>query len=142
MGREFDLLIVDDDPDQLQLIEALVRELGLRHRCHYVASGPQAFDFLRRVPPFEKAPRPQLILLDLNMPGMNGCEVLRSLKSDVNLLSIPVIMLSNSQEENDINACYREHANVYLKKPADYEGTLALLRNINRFWAESALIPG
>lgn len=141
MGRVFDLLIVDDDPVQLQLVQDLVRELGLLHRCHCVSDGGKALDLLRRRPPFEKAPRPDLILLDLNMPGMHGSEVLHRIKSDLELGSIPVIMLSSSEALQDVDACYREHANAYIQKPTDLESNLALLREIDRFWAELATVP-
>ena len=141
MGRTFDLLIVDDDPAQLQIIRTLLRELGLEHRCQYAASGREALDFLDHKPPFEKAIRPNLILLDLNMPGMSGCEVLRQIKSDPELRVIPVVMLSSSQAIQDIDACYREHANAYIRKPTDLESNLKLLRNIDRFWAELVVLP-
>jgi CheY-like chemotaxis protein len=140
MGRAVDLLIVDDDRGQLQLVEAMIRELGLQHRCHYTSNGFETLDFLHRVHPFEKAPRPQLILMDLNMPGMDGCEVLQQLKSDPALLSIPVIMFSSSQAEKDVSACYREHGNAYVRKPADFEETLTLFRDIDRFWAQSVTL--
>jgi two-component system response regulator len=141
MGRALDLLIVDDDVDQLKLVQTLITELGLQHRCHYAVSGREALDFLNCKSPFEEAPRPDLILLDLNMPGMNGCEVLRQVKSDVKLRSIPVIMLSSSKVLQDVNACYKEHANAFVSKPGDLESTLKLLRNIHRFWSEIALLP-
>lgn len=141
MGRVFDLLIVDDDPGQVHLIQALMRELGLRHRCYGAQGGNAALDFLRRKPPFEEAPRPDLIFLDLNMPGMGGCEVLHQIKSDPDLSSIPVIMLSSSEALQDVDACYREHANAYIRKPLDLESNLTLVREINRFWAELATVP-
>ena len=141
MGRVFDLLIVDDDPGQLRLMQILLGELGLGHRCYYTSNGPKALDFLHRRAPLEEAPRPHLILLDLNMPGMNGCEVLRQIKSDPELCAIPVIILSSSQAESDVDACYREHANAYIHKPADLASNLGLLREIDRFWAECALVP-
>ena len=140
MGRVFDLLIVDDDPVQLQLVQDLVRELGLLHRCHCVSDGGKALDLLRRRPPFEKAPRPDLILLDLNMPGMHGSEVLHRIKSDLELGSIPVIMLSSSEALQDVDACYREHANALFKNQRTSRA-LALLREIDRFWAELATVP-
>jgi CheY-like chemotaxis protein len=141
MSRVLDLLIVDDDPGQRSLIQTSFCELGLSHRCHYVSNGTQALHFLNGVPPFEAAPRPDLILLDLNMPGMTGCEVLHQIKSDPKLLSIPVVMLSDSRAWRDVDACYREHANAYVEKPADLESSLDLLRDIHCFWAVRALMP-
>src|SRR5947209_6100251 len=94
--RTFDLLIVDDDPDQERITRQLMRELHVSHRCHFVANGAAALKFLHQIAPFEHAPRPQLVLLDLNMPGMNGCEVLREVKDDPQLRTIPIIILSSS----------------------------------------------
>jgi len=140
MGRALDLLIVDDNPGQLKLVQALLQDLGLMHRCHYAQDGPKALDFLYRRTPFEEAPRPHLILLDLNMPGMAGCEVLRLVKSDSALCSIPVIMLSTSEALKDVDACYSEHANAYVVKPRDLESNLNLLRDIDRFWADKSVL--
>jgi CheY-like chemotaxis protein len=141
MARIFDLLIVDDDPAQLKILCTLLRELNLEHRCHYASSGQQALDFLKHKAPFQGAVRPNLILLDLNMPGMDGCEVLRQIKSDPELRTIPVVMLSSSQAIQDVDACYREHANAYVRKPTDLESNLKLLRDIDRFWAELVVLP-
>jgi CheY-like chemotaxis protein len=141
MGRVFDLLIVDDDASQVGLLRTSLDELGLLHKCHHCSSGPQALDFVNRRPPFQGAPRPHLILLDLNMPGMDGCEVLRRIKSDPELCSIPVVMLSTSQALKDVNACYREHANAYIQKPGDLEGNLAFLRNLDQFWGSCEFVP-
>lgn len=141
MGRAFDLLIVDDDPAQITLMRALLAELKLPHRCHHAAHGSAALHFLHRDPPFQSVPRPDLILLDINMPGMNGCEILHEIKSDPDLHSIPVMVLSNSLAAKDVNACYAEHANAYLHKEADLDSNLDLVRLIDRFWARTAVLP-
>lgn len=141
MGSVLNLLIVDDEPGQLKLIQALFGELGLRHRCHYATGGCMALDFLHRRAPFENTPRPNLILLDLNMPDMDGCQVLHHVKSDPDLRSIPVVMLSSSQALKDVAACYQEHANAYIKKPTDLESNKNLLRQIDQFWSECVVMP-
>jgi two-component system response regulator len=138
MHRAFDLLIVDDDPDQVELIRIVIRELGLLHRCHHAANGSIALDFLNRRSPFEDAPRPHLILMDFNMPGMEACDVLRCIKGNSHLRSIPVIMLSSSQSLKDIDACYHEHANAWIQKPGDLDGSLQVIRELDRFWSETA----
>lgn len=137
----FDLLIVDDDPSQLHLFENLVIELGLPHRCHYAPNGSRALDFLRKKPPYNDAPTPHLILLDLHMPGISGCEVLRVIKSDVQLRRIPVIMLTTSQATQDVKDCYTEHANAYFSKRPDLQSNLRLLQGIDQFWAEAEMPP-
>ncbi len=134
MSDALDFLIVDDDLSQLYLMESLLRDLGLQHKCHYASNGEQALDLLHRTHPFENAPRPSLILLDLNMPGMSGREVLERIKSDPQLRSIPTIVLSSSLAPKDVNACYQQHANAYIHKPMDIDETLQLLSGIDRFW--------
>jgi len=128
-------LIVDDDLSQLHLVQALLRELNVSHECHYAANGPQALNFLNRRPPFERAPRPDLVLLDLDLPGMNGYQVLQHLKHDPNLRSIPTIILSSSRAIEDVNACYEEHANAFVQKPTDLDESLRVLEGIDRFWS-------
>jgi len=128
-------LVVDDNVDQFRLVRMLLKELKLPHDCHYARDGVQALSFLKRRPPFEAAPRPDLVLLDLNMPGMDGYEVLRYIKDDPSLRSIPAIILSCSRAPQDVNACYREHANAFVQKPMDLDDTIRVLKNIDRFWS-------
>ena len=141
MRSSLDLLIVDDNASQLHLVRALVRELGFSHRCYSATSGKLALDFLNRRPPYEHAPRPNLILLDFNMPEMSGCEVLQNIKGDPEFRSIPIIMLSSSRSLQDVNACYQGYANAYLHKPFDLEGTRRILEDIDRFWSQVE-VPG
>jgi CheY-like chemotaxis protein len=141
MSRPADLLIVDDNPAHEYLTRVLMGELGFSHRCHYVSNGNSALDFLYRRPPFELAPRPRLIMLDLNMPGLSGCEVLHQIKTDCALRSIPVIILSTSEHPDDIESCYTEHANAYVHKPQDLEGNIRLLREIDSFWLGTVRLP-
>lgn len=129
-------LVVDDNIDQFHLLRVLLKELKLPHVCHYARDGVQALDFLNRRFPFEDAPRPDLVLLDLNMPGMTGCEVLHELKEDPKLRSIPAVIFSSSGALNDINACYREHANAFVQKPMDLDDTIRVLESIDRFWSQ------
>lgn len=142
MGRSFDLLIVDDDVSQGSLVRTLLQEMGLSHRCHHCSSGSEALDFLDRRAPFQNAPRPHLILLDVNLPGMDGCEVLERIKSNPQLRSIPVVMLSTSRSLRDIDACYNAHANAYIRKPTDLAGNVAVLRHLDQFWNDCELVAG
>jgi len=138
-GKRRDLLIVDDDVAQAYLFERLLKELGLATRCHYAAGGTQALDFLRRRHPYEKVPRPELIILDIHMPGTDGCAVLREIKGDPRLRCIPVIMFSLAAEEFD--ACYLEQANACIRKPDDFDGTLRVVREIEQFWFHTVQLP-
>lgn len=142
MERSFDLLIVDDDVSQASMLRTLLRDIGLTHRCHHCCSGEEALQYLHRESPFENACRPHLILLDLNMPGIDGCEVLKRIKSDPHTQSIPVVMLSSSGSVENIVNCYMEHANAYIRKPADLAGNLAMLRHLDHFWKGCELTPG
>lgn len=129
------LLVVDDNVDQFYLVRALLKQLALPHVCHYARDGVQALDFLNQRPPFAAVPRPDLVLLDLDMPGMHGCEVLHYIKDNPNLRSIPAIILSGSRAPEDVNACYREHANAFVQKPMDLDDTIRVLKSIDRFWS-------
>jgi len=140
-ARVRDLLIVDDDIDQAKLFEILLVDLGFDHRCHYAGSGSAAVAFLRKDPPYEDAPRPDLIILDVNMPGLDGCDTLRLIKSDPRLRCIPVVMFSASTNDDDMVRCYKQHANAYVRKPSDLESSLAVVRQIERFWFGTARLP-
>lgn len=139
MHRVLSFLIVDDDNSQLHLMRAILVELQMPHECHYVSNGQDALDFLHRKPPYEQARRPDLILLDLNMPGMSGFEVLRSIKTDDRLRNIPTIILSGSQASKDVNTCYGEYANAYIHKPTDLLDSIKVLEQIDRFWSHVAV---
>jgi chemotaxis family two-component system response regulator Rcp1 len=136
-----DLLIVDDDLEQAKLFEVLLAELGRGHRCHHAGSGAAALRFLRLEAPHENAPRPDLIILDVNMPEQDGCDTLQTIKSDPNLRSIPVIMFSASLHETDILRCYTQHANAYVQKPVDLEAGLSVVRQIEAFWFHTVQLP-
>jgi CheY-like chemotaxis protein len=136
-----ELLIVDDDEAQARLFAFSLEKLGIPHRCHFAFSGPEALEFLRRSGRYEHAPKPQLIILDVNMPGMDGCAVLREIKRDPQLRCIPVIMFSLATREDDFERCYREYANACIRKPDDYEGTLQVVREIERFWFHTVRLP-
>jgi CheY-like chemotaxis protein len=124
------------------MLRTLLREMGLSYKCHHCSSGAQALDYLHRRPPFQNAVRPHLILLDLNMPGMDGCEVLRQVKSDSQTRSIPVVMLSTSRSREDVAACYTAHANAYMRKPTDLAGNVAMLQHLDQFWKDCELLGG
>ena len=134
-----DLLIVDDDAAQARLLEVLLQELGLAHHCYHALSGDIALLFLNQAPPYQDAPRPHLILMDLNMPGMGGFEALRRIKRDPRLAAIPVIILSSSQSAQDIAACYDSYANAYVVKPSNLDAAMAMVQSIDRFWCGTAL---
>lgn len=141
LAREHNLLIVDDDANQATLFALLLAEIGHPHMCHHVSSGAKALQFLRRNAPFQNAPRPHLIVLDVNMPGEDGCDTLRIIKSDPELRCIPVIMFSASLDDADVLRSYKQHANAYVQKPSDLESSLSIVRHIESFWLQTAHLP-
>ncbi|MBC7925453.1 MAG: response regulator [Bryobacteraceae bacterium] len=140
-GRACDLLVIDDDAAQVDLFRHILVKLGLPHRCYHAAGGAQALDFLHAKPPYEGVPRPDIILLDLNMPGLDGREVLKRIKTDPDFKTIPVIVFSHSSSDSEINAAYGERANAYVGKPEDIESNINLLRELDRFWLNIAQLP-
>jgi CheY-like chemotaxis protein len=127
------LLVEDNKGDQLILQEAFAESCV---ECELLAvdDGAQAMEFLNREAPYEKAPRPDLILLDLNLPRKNGFEVLAAIREHADLSHVPVIMLSSSRAQTDICESYHRNASAYLSKPSEYRGFINLARTIQDFW--------
>ena len=136
-----DILLVDDDPADVELTRIALRDAGAHVRLHVAGDGVEALRFLRRDGPYQAAARPALILLDLNMPKMDGRDVLKALKPDPELRSIPVLLLSTSHEERDIADAYRLHANCYVPKPYDMTGFVEVVRAIDSFWLQACRLP-
>jgi len=139
--RPFDVLIVEDSPSDAELTRKAFQRQRVDLRLHHVWDGIECLSFLGREEPFTEAPRPDLILLDLNMPRMDGREVLRKVKGDFQLSLIPIIVLTTGGERSDINEAYRSHANAYLVKPVDLERFFSLITELRRFWMETAELP-
>jgi CheY-like chemotaxis protein len=137
-----DVLLVQDDPgDALMTTDAF--ELSPVHRTlHVVGDGEQAMRFLRRTGEFTGAPRPALVLLDLNLPGRNGLEVLAELEAAPDLLTIPVVIFSTSRSETDIMASYQLHANAYVTKPVSLDLFTEAVRQVNDFFLTLVKLPG
>jgi CheY-like chemotaxis protein len=140
-GRVVDILLVEDNPGDVRLIVEGLRERTVRHNLHVVHDGVEALEFLRRKGHFVDAVRPDLILLDLNLPRMDGREVLGEVKSDPDLKTIPVVVLTTSRAEQDILQSYQLHANCYVTKPVDLEEFLEVIRSIEEFWLTTVTLP-
>ena len=137
----FKVLLVEDSPADARLTrEALAVSLQ-EARLTVVSDGSEALRYLRRQEPYRHAPRPDLILLDLNMPRMDGYQVLAQIKADADLRRIPVIMLSTSLSDNDVLRCYNLHANSYIAKPADLEQFLEVVAKLMHFWFQVVSLP-
>jgi CheY-like chemotaxis protein len=134
------LLVEDDDGDVLMTKEAFEYH-KIRNRLHVVNDGEQALQFLRREGEYADAPRPGLILLDLNLPRRDGREVLAELKDDPELSLIPVVVLTTSEAEEDIVRSYRLHANAYVSKPVDFDRFIEVVRHIDEFFVTVVKLP-
>jgi CheY-like chemotaxis protein len=135
------LLVEDDAGDELMTREAF-EDNKIRNALHVVRDGQEALDFLYRRAPYEGAPRPDLILLDLNLPKYDGRQVLEKIKTDPALASIPVVVLTTSSAEEDILRSYKLHANAYVTKPVDLDQFIAAVRQIDEFFVTVVRLPG
>lgn len=133
-----EILVVDDDAGDVLLIEEALTDRQIRHRLHTAADGIQALEFLRD----PARPRPNLILLDLNMPRMNGREVLAAVKADPTLRSIPIVVLSTSTVDEDVAVSYGLRANAYVTKPVDLDEFTATVQQIDDFYLGLVRLPG
>ena len=129
-----DILLVEDNPGDVFLITRMLEESSLSYTLHRVDNGKSATDFLRNLRSYEQAPFPQLILLDLNLPIMNGKEVLADIKTDQKLKHIPVIVLSTSNAPEDIEESYRLKADYYVTKPSSFHEFAGKAQDIQDFW--------
>ncbi|OQQ32088.1 two-component system response regulator [Prescottella equi] len=141
-GKAIDVLLVEDDPgDELMTREAFeFNKVG--NNLHVVRDGEQALDFLYKRGDYPNAVRPDLILLDLNLPKYDGRQVLEKIKSDQDLADIPVVILTTSGAEEDIVRSYKLHANAYVTKPVDLDQFIAAVRQIDDFWVQVVRLPG
>lgn len=137
------VLLAEDNPAEAYLTEQAFKELehASARQLHHVKDGEEALKFLRREGDYADAPRPDLVLLDINMPRKTGFDVLKSIRSDETLRALPVLMLTTSSSDNDIETAYREHANCYLTKPSDIDDFFNLVKNIDIFWLTEAKLP-
>ena len=139
--RVVDVLLVEDDPGDVLMTREAFEASPMPSTLHVVSDGEQAMHFLRRTNDFTGAPRPSLILLDLNLPRRNGLEVLAELKADHDLLTIPVVILTTSQAEADIAASYRLHANAYITKPPSFDLFTEAIRRVDDFFLALVELP-
>ncbi|MEX2376192.1 MAG: response regulator, partial [Dehalococcoidia bacterium] len=136
--RHLDVLLVEDSPGDVRLTQEAFADANVAVLLHVVSDGIEAMSFLRREAPYEEAPRPDLILLDLNLPKMDGREVLALVKADSEFQTIPIVILTTSDAEADILRSYQLQANVYLSKPVQLDAFESLVRSINDFWLTKA----
>ena len=138
---KFVILIAEDNPTDVMIMREAMEGAKVHLELHAVPDGVAALEFLRRMGPNQNAPRPDLILLDLNMPRKNGHEVLAEIKMDPAFKKIPVVMLTTSQAEDDLAKAYANHVNCYIRKPVDFENFVDVVRSIEQFWFTVVTLP-
>ncbi len=141
-GAPIEILLVEDNPGDVRLTEEALKDGKVANNLHVVSDGVEAIRFLRREEGYEDAVRPDLVLLDLNLPRKDGREVLEEVKQDEDLKRIPVVVLTTSRSEEDVLRSYGLHANCYLTKPVDFDSFLGVVRSIEGFWLTVVRLPG
>jgi chemotaxis family two-component system response regulator Rcp1 len=141
VGKSIDILLVEDNDGDARLAKEAMRDSKLRNTLHHVGDGEEAMEFLYQRGKHADAPRPDLILLDLNLPRKDGRAVLEEVKTDENLKRIPVVILTTSSDEQDILRSYNLHANCYITKPIDLNQFLKVVRSIEDFWLTIVKLP-
>lgn len=135
------ILVVEDNPGNVQLIREAFKSYKIFNILETVSDGEKAIKFLKKEGPYKSSPRPDLILLDLNLPGKDGREVLSEIKNDRGLRSIPIIVLTSSSAQDDVLNAYDLHANCYIKKPVDFDGLVDVVKSIENFWFSIVRLP-
>jgi CheY-like chemotaxis protein len=141
IGKPVEILLVEDNEGDVGLIEEVFEEAKIRNNIHVAEDGEEAVLYLRGEGKFSGSPRPDIILLDLNLPKKDGREVLKEIKEDDNLKNIPVVILTTSNAEKDILRAYDLHANAYITKPLDFDQFIKVVGSIENFWLESVNLP-
>lgn len=139
--KPFEILLLEDEPADAHLVRISLTEARVHCQLHHVLDGREGMDFLRRQAPYQTAPRPDLILLDLNMPRMNGREFLAAIKADEVFCDIPVVVLTTSEVERDVEASFKHGASGYITKPVDIEQFAAAIAQLSDYWFVLTRLP-
>ena len=139
--RPIEILLVEDSPSDTELTLEALKDFKVRNHVSVVEDGVQAMQFLRREGPYATAPRPDLIMLDLNLPRKDGREVLADIKGDDHLKTIPIVVLTTSRADQDILSAYQLNVNCYINKPVDFSQFLEVVRSIESFWLYVVTLP-
>ena len=141
VGRPVEFLLVEDNPGDVRLTQEALKDSKVRNNLTVLGDGISALAYLRKEPPFENVTKPDIILLDLNLPKMDGREVLSRIKSDPRLKRIPVVVITSSEAEQDILRSYDLHVNCYVTKPVDLDQFLKVVQSIETFWLTIVQLP-
>lgn len=140
-GKPIEILLVEDEPGDAYLTQEALKDAKILNRVHLVEDGMEAMAFLRRQGAYENAPRPDLVLLDLNLPRKDGRQVLAEIKNDALLSSIPIVVLTTSSSDEDILKSYNLRANCYVTKPVNLEQFMTVVRATQEFWLSIVKLP-
>lgn len=140
-GKPVDILLVEDNPGDVRLIQEAMKDSKIYNSVYVVKDGQEALDFLYKNGEYKDSPKPDLILLDLNLPKVNGQEVLERIKSDAVLRKIPIIILTTSKADEDVLMSYALHANCFITKPADFDQFIQVINMIQNFWLSIVKLP-
>lgn len=141
MGDDIQILLVEDNPGDVRLTQEALLGAKVANELHVVGDGEEAIEYLRRRGRHVDAPRPDIVLLDLNLPRLDGREVLMDIKGDPDLAKIPIIILTSSSAERDIHSAYELHANCYISKPVDFTEFIEAVRSLEGFWLRIVRLP-
>jgi chemotaxis family two-component system response regulator Rcp1 len=139
--RPIEILLVEDNPGDVDLTIIALQESKVNNNLHVAGDGVEAMEFLHRDLGYEDVPRPDIILLDLNLPRMHGRQVLQEIKQDPDLRRIPVVVLTTSEEEEDVVGSYSQYVNCYINKPVDLEQLITIVKSIESFWFTIVTLP-
>lgn len=139
--REINILLIEDNSGDVWLTKEAFKESKKKIIIDVAIDGVDGYNYLKKKPPYEDKPVPDLILLDLNLPKWDGREVLKKVKTDDELKHIPIIILTTSNAEKDVINCYKLHANCFITKPVDYERFFQIIRHIENFWLDTIILP-
>jgi len=139
--KPIEILLIEDNLGDVRLVEETFKEYKVKNKLHIAYDGIEAINFLKKKGDYASMPRPDLILLDLNLPKKDGREVLDDIKKDDNLKSIPIVILTTSREEEDILRSYNLHANCYITKPVDLDQFIKIVKSVEDFWLSIVELP-
>lgn len=140
-GKSFEILMVEHNPHHAKLVLETLRDAGVRKNIRIAKNGAEALSFLQREGQYSNMPRPNLILLELDLPKVDGREVLEKIKTDISLRTIPVLVLTTSQDKKDIHLAYHLQANCYITKPINIDQFVRVVKNIEEFWLSIVKLP-
>lgn len=140
-GQIIEILLVEDNPGDIRLTREAIKEYKILNNLSVVQDGEEAINFLKKKDKYEEAPTPDLVLLDLNLPKIDGREVLRIIKSDDDLKTIPVVVLSTSENDKDIISSYQNYASCYITKPIDFDQFITVIKELQNFWVSIVKLP-